>query len=108
MIAGRLCAGRADALLGVAIRALLVAVFTLGGAWAAGVVPLLKGKTLAGAAAGFAVCAAILFREKSLAALWARHRAAFSLAGFFLYVAALAAATWSELFSLGWFDRLPF
>lgn len=108
MTAGRSCAGRVDAALGIAVRLLLVAVFTLGGAWAAGGVPFLGGKALVGAAAGFAVIAVALVREKSLAAFWERHRGALSLAGFFLYVAVLAAATWSELFNLGWFDRLPF
>jgi hypothetical protein len=105
MSAGRSVAGSVDAALGVVIRLLLVAVFTLGGAWAAEVV---RGRAVAGAAAGFAVIAAALLREKALAAFWARHRAALTLAGFFIYVAALAAATWSELFDLGWFDRLPF
>ena len=108
MSAERSCAGRVDAALGVAVRILLAAVFTLGGAWAAGVIPLFRGKAPLGAAAGFAVIAAALLREKSLAAFWERHRAALSLAGLFLYVAALSAATWSELFNLGWFDRLPF
>jgi len=108
MSAGRSIAGRIDAALGVVIRLLLVAVFTLGGAWAATVVPFLRGRVVAGAAGGFAVIAAALLREKALAAFWERHRTALSLTGFFLYVAALAAATWSELFNLGWFDRLPF
>lgn len=78
------------------------------GAWAAGAVPLLGGNTAAGAAAGSAAGVALVAFRKPLAAFGAAHRDALSLSALFLYVAALAAATWSELFHLGWFDWLPF
>ena len=99
---------RVDAALGAAICLLVVAVCALGGAWAAGAVPLLGGNTAAGAAAGSAAGVALVAFRKPLAAFGAAHRDALSLSALFLYVAARAAATWSELFHLGWFDWLPF
>lgn len=101
-------AGTLDAALGVVIWLLLAVMCGVGGAWAAAVVPPLRGRTIACAAAGLAVIAVVFAARRPLAALWERHRAALSLAGLLVYVAVLAAATWSELFNLGWFDRLPF
>lgn len=100
--------GLFDAALGVVIWLLLAAVFALAGAWASAVVPPFHGRTIACAAAGLAAIVAVFAARRPLAARWERHRAALSLAGLLVYVAVLAAATWSELFNLGWFNRLPF
>ena len=108
MDAGHPAPARLDVALGVIIRLLVIAVCALGGGWAASAVPILGGMVAMGAAVGFAVGAALVLREKALASFWARYRDALSLAALFLYVAALAAATWSELFHLAWFDWLPF
>lgn len=101
-------AGFLDAALGVVIWLLIAVICAAAGAWAARAVPFLGGRTSACAAAGGAAAAAVFGARRRLAAFAERRRTALFLAGMFVYVAVLAAAAWSELFNLGWFDRLPF
>ncbi|MCX6340669.1 MAG: hypothetical protein NTX71_12245 [Candidatus Aureabacteria bacterium] len=98
--------GRIDTILSVALRLLLVMVFTLAGAWAATVIPSMRGRVPLGAAVGFALIAVCFLKEKSILAFCRKHSAPLSLAGILIYVALLGLATYSELFDLGWFDWL--
>lgn len=93
-------------MLGVVLRLLLAALFTLAGAWAATAVPTGGGSALLGGAIGFALISLCFLKEKSLLGFLRAHGAALSLAGILVYVALLGLATYSELFDLGWFDWL--
>jgi len=98
--------GRVDKILGIALRLLLVMVFTLAGAWVATVVPSMRGRAPLGAAIGFALIAVCFLKEQSILAFCRKHSASLSLAGILIYVVLLGLATYSELFDLGWFDWL--
>ena len=98
--------GPIDTMLGVALRLLLVALFTLAGAWVATVIPPGGGSVLLGGAIGFALITLCFLKEKSILGFCLTHGAALSLAGILMYVALLGLATYSELFDLGWFNWL--
>lgn len=93
-------------MLGVALRLLLAALFTLAGAWAATVVSPGGGSALLGGAIGLALISLCLLKEKSVLGFCRAHGTALSLTGILMYVALLGFATYSELFDLGWFDWL--
>jgi len=98
--------GRIDTLLSVALRILLVVLFTLAGAWVATVVPSMRGRVPLGAAIGFALISVCFLKERSILAFCREYSAALSLTGILIYVAILGLATYSELFDLRWFDWL--
>ena len=106
MESGQASAGWLDRTLGIIIRVLLVAVFALGGAWAATAIHAVRIRGRFGAAVGFAIIIALLIKEKAFAEFYTRHAACLLLIAFTLYVILLGAATYSELFDLGWFNWL--
>ncbi len=99
--------GALDKALGVLIRVLWAAVFALGGAWAATAIPVFGGRWVPGCVAGLVVIGVIFLKEPAFVKAVRKHSTALAIAGLLLYVAVLACAVYSELFSLEWFDWLP-
>jgi hypothetical protein len=98
--------GPIDTMLGVVLRLLLVALFTLAGAWAATAASSQDGNTLPGGAIGFVFITICLLKEKSVEGFCRAHGAALYLTGLLIYLVFLGFATYSELFDLGWFNWL--